>query len=46
MKGVPLRIEIGPRDLKNNVVTIVPRNSLEKSTVSADTDEVVRASSQ
>ena len=33
MKGVPLRVEIGPRDLKNNVVTIVRRDSGNKETV-------------
>ncbi|MBE0522328.1 MAG: proline--tRNA ligase, partial [Candidatus Methanoperedenaceae archaeon] len=33
MKGVPLRIEIGPRDLKNNVATVVRRDTGEKETV-------------
>jgi prolyl-tRNA synthetase len=33
MKGVPLRVEIGPRDLKNKVVTIVRRDSGIKETV-------------
>ncbi|MCC3160899.1 MAG: proline--tRNA ligase [Mollicutes bacterium PWAP] len=28
--GIPLRIEVGPRDLKNNEVTIVRRDNLEK----------------
>ncbi len=32
MKGVPARIEIGPRDIENGVVTIVRRDTLEKST--------------
>lgn len=32
-KGVPLRIEIGPRDLKNNVATIVRRDSGNKEQV-------------
>ena len=36
MKGVPLRIEIGPRDLQNNCVTIVQRDTNEKSTMSLD----------
>ena len=31
MKGVPLRIEIGPRDLSKNKVVLVRRDSLEKS---------------
>lgn len=30
MKGVPLRIEVGPRDLENNQVTIVFRHTREK----------------
>lgn len=30
MKGIPLRIEIGPKDLEKNSVTIVKRNSKEK----------------
>jgi len=29
-KGVPLRIEIGPRDVSENKVTLVPRDTLEK----------------
>ena len=33
MKGVPLRIEVGPRDLENGVATIVKRNNREKVTV-------------
>jgi len=32
MKGVPLRVEIGPRDIKNQQVTIVRRDTGEKST--------------
>ncbi|WP_321418780.1 proline--tRNA ligase [uncultured Methanomethylovorans sp.] len=30
MKGVPLRVEIGPRDLKNNVAMLVRRDTGEK----------------
>ncbi len=30
MKGVPLRLEIGPRDLKNNVAMLVRRDTGEK----------------
>ena len=30
MKGVPMRVEIGPRDLKNNVATIVRRDNGKK----------------
>ena len=32
MKGVPLRVEIGPRDIKNQQVTVVRRDTGEKST--------------
>ena len=33
MKGVPLRLEIGPRDLKNNVAVAVRRDTGEKETI-------------
>jgi prolyl-tRNA synthetase len=33
MKGVPLRIELGPRDIENGVATLVRRDSLEKFTL-------------
>ena len=33
MKGVPLRVEIGPRDIENGVVTVVRRDNGEKSVV-------------
>ncbi len=36
MKGVPLRIEVGPRDLANNTVTIVKRNTREKISVALE----------
>ncbi len=36
MKGVPLRVEIGPRDLKNNAAIIVRRDSGSKETVPLD----------
>ena len=36
MKGVPLRIEIGPRDIENNQVMIMRRDTLEKQTMSID----------
>lgn len=36
MKGVPLRIEVGPRDLANNTVTFVQRNNRHKTAVSLD----------
>lgn len=33
MKGVPVRLEVGPRDLEQGVVTVVRRDNLEKSTI-------------
>ena len=36
MKGVPVRIEIGPRDLKNNQATISIRHNREKRQVQLD----------
>ena len=36
MKGVPLRVEIGPRDLAENKCVIVRRDNREKSFVSID----------
>ncbi len=36
MKGVPVRIAIGPRDIENNTVEIARRDTLEKKIVSRD----------
>ncbi len=36
MKGTPLRLEVGPRDLENNTVTAVFRHTREKVTVQLD----------
>jgi prolyl-tRNA synthetase len=36
LRGVPIRIEIGPRDLANGVVTIARRDSLKKQTWKMD----------
>lgn len=36
MKGVPIRIEVGPRDIENNQVVIFRRDTLEKQSVSMD----------
>ncbi|MBS7615942.1 proline--tRNA ligase [Candidatus Bathyarchaeota archaeon] len=44
LKGVPLRIEIGPRDLKNRQVTLARRDTFEKITVKDE--EVVNAVAQ
>ncbi|MBQ6841097.1 MAG: proline--tRNA ligase [Bacilli bacterium] len=34
--GIPVRVEVGPRDLENGVVTIVRRDTREKITVALD----------
>ena len=36
MKGVPLRLEVGPRDIANKVVVLAKRNNNEKITVNED----------
>ena len=36
MKGVPVRLEIGPRDIENNVCVLVTRHNREKTVVSLD----------
>lgn len=36
MKGVPIRLEIGPRDIENNQCVLVRRDTLEKITVKLD----------
>lgn len=35
-KGVPLRLEVGPRDIKNNVVVLVRRDTGQKIKVGSD----------
>ena len=37
LKGVPLRIAIGPRDLENGTVEIARRDTLKKETINFDT---------
>ena len=36
MRGIPVRVEIGPRDIENNVAVLVRRDTQEKLTVSLD----------
>jgi prolyl-tRNA synthetase len=36
LRGVPIRIEIGPRDLEKNEVTIVRRDTFERQSVAID----------
>jgi prolyl-tRNA synthetase len=37
LKGVPVRIAIGPRDIENGTVEIARRDTLEKETINIDT---------
>lgn len=39
LKGIPLRIEIGPRDIENNECTLVRRDTLEKVVIKLDNIE-------
>lgn len=41
VNGIPLRIEIGSRDLENNCITVVRRDTSEKTNVSLDNLDVV-----
>lgn len=44
LKGVPIRIEIGPRDLKQNQITLARRDTLQKTTVKIeDSVEAVKS---
>ncbi len=36
LKGVPVRVEIGPRDMENGVAVVVRRDTFEKNTVAID----------
>lgn len=36
MKGVPVRLEVGPKDIENNQVVLVRRDTREKTAVSMD----------
>jgi prolyl-tRNA synthetase len=36
LKGVPIRLAIGPRDLENNTIEVVRRDELTKETISID----------
>ena len=36
LKGVPVRLEVGPRDLENGVVTVFRRDTCEKTTLALD----------
>src|SRR5579863_2543517 len=36
MRGVPIRVEIGPRDVANGQVTVARRDTLEKTSIASD----------
>ncbi len=36
LKGVPVRVEVGPRDIENGVATVVRRDTFEKQTVALE----------
>ena len=38
VKGIPVRIEVGERDLKENKITLARRDTREKITIEADSD--------
>ena len=38
VNGIPLRIEIGERDLEKNEITFVRRDTREKQTISVESD--------
>lgn len=40
VNGIPVRIEVGARDLENNQITVARRDTREKLTTEADTDIV------
>jgi prolyl-tRNA synthetase len=41
LKGVPLRITMGPRDLENNTVELARRDTLTKETINLDEVDIV-----
>ncbi len=41
MKGVPVRVELGPKDIENNQCVVVTRHNREKTVVSLDDIETV-----
>lgn len=41
VNGIPLRIEIGPRDLENGIITLVRRDTREKVDISVNDDIIL-----
>ena len=42
MRGVPIRIEVGPRDLRDNKIVIVQRNNLKKEIMDYNPESFMR----
>ena len=44
MRGIPIRVELGPRDLENNTCVLVRRDTLEKTEVNLEeaAEEIIR----
>ena len=44
MRGIPVRVEIGPRDIENNTCILVRRDTLEKREISLDkvNEEIIK----
>lgn len=41
MRGIPVRLEIGPRDIENKNAVVFRRDKMEKSSVSLDSDNLI-----
>jgi len=42
MRGVPIRIEIGPRDIENGTFVVVPRNTKKKEFLDYDLEKITQ----
>ncbi len=45
VNGIPVRIEVGKRDLENNTITVARRDTNEKNTIDVDSDIVTYVNS-
>ena len=41
MRGIPLRLEIGPRDIENKNAIVFRRDTMEKGTISLDSNDFI-----
>ena len=41
MRGIPVRMEIGPRDIENKNAVVFRRDKMEKGTISLDSDDFI-----